>query len=112
MKKDNIEDLLKESRLETSDDFSIETMRKLDEVLSRRMKVRLYLLMSFVSLILVAFVGFLIYTGFEISMFGEIIALPKVASMVVFSILGFLILNHLVILKNPFHEKGKSSAFV
>ncbi|MCR9253219.1 MAG: hypothetical protein NXI20_22590 [bacterium] len=101
MKKDIIEDLLKESRLETSDDFSIETMRKLDEVLSRRMKVRLYLLMSFVSLVLVAFVVFLIYTGFEIKMFGEIIALPKVASMVIVSILSYLVLGHLSILKKP-----------
>lgn len=105
MKKDIIEDLLKESRLETSDDFLIETMSKLDEVLSKRMKVRLYLLMSFVSLVLVAFVVFLIYTGFEIKMFGEIIALPKVASMVVISILSYLVLGHLSILKKPlFHN--------
>ena len=90
MKEDPIKNLIQQSQLETSDGFSEKTMVLIEQRLQQRMKLRLYLFMSFVVLFFSFLVYLLIAAGFTIDVFGLIVSLPKTITMIVISFGAYL----------------------
>jgi len=92
--KDQIEKLLKESKVETSHDFTDQLMNKLDRKLERKMRLGLYLLMAFVLTFFGAIVFMWIQSGYQISAFGLSVAIPKTGPILTLSLLAFLVVMH------------------
>lgn len=106
MKEDPIKELMEKAVLNTSQDFTATTMEKLDKRIRSRMKVRLYLLITCISLFFLAVVVILIYTGFSIKAFGWILNLPKLVTMITFSMMCYFTIMHLLVLLRLGGEKA------
>ena len=105
MKEDPIKKLIQESKLETSVDFTDRTMDLLERRIQRGIKIKLYLLLSFVTVFFSIIAFTLIQSGFKVDVFGLIILLPKVATMVVISLIGYFVFSHLSLLIQ-FHQQA------
>ncbi|MCB0853515.1 MAG: hypothetical protein KDD63_14915 [Bacteroidetes bacterium] len=100
MKNDPIRRFVKESGLETSEEFVDLTMNRLDKQLQHRMKMKLYLLMAASVLLFTGVVGFLMYSGYSVQAFGLHFILPKIGSMIVISLIGFFVVFYLRFILN------------
>lgn len=96
MKNDPIAKLVKESKLETSDAFTELMMGKLEQQLERRMRLRLYLLITGVAVFFAITTFVLITSGFTVPAFGLKIQLPKMFTMLAITMGGFLAVLHLL----------------
>ena len=96
MKNDPIAKLVKESKLETSDAFTELMMDKLDQQLEKRMRIRLYLLITGVAIFFASTTFILITSSFTIPAFGLQIQLPKMLTMLSITMGGFLAVMHLL----------------
>lgn len=96
MKKDPIAKLVKESKLETSGAFTELMMDKLEQQLERRMRLRLYLLITGIAVFFAITTFVLITSGFMIPAFGLKIQLPKMFTMLTVTMGGFLAVLHLL----------------
>lgn len=97
-KKDPIAALLKESKLETSATFTMQTLDKFDEKMYRRMRRRLYLLIASVGVFVLWTVFLLISSDFKVKTFGLMVQLPKVLMMLVISLISYFAIFHLLLL--------------
>lgn len=95
VKQDPLAKLMKQSLLETSSTFTDDTIKKLQKEQSIRLRIRLYLLILFVSVMLVISIGMILYTGFQIHVFGWSIQLPKLTTMLSMSVTGYLLIMYL-----------------
>lgn len=100
MKEDSIKRLMKKSRLETSQGFTDAVTEELDRRVQQKMKRHLYLLISVIVLFFVAVIFALISLEFRLDVFGLIVSLPKIMTMVVVSLTGYFIILHLFTLIN------------
>ncbi len=98
MKNDTIQDLIRESRLKTSDGFTDELMEALDRQIQQKMNTRLYALIAGAGLLFCIVVYALIISGFRIEAFGLSINLPKVLTMLGITIVGYITISHLITL--------------
>ncbi|MEM8900609.1 MAG: hypothetical protein AAGC85_21010 [Bacteroidota bacterium] len=96
MKKDPITKLVKESKLETSDAFTELMMEKLDQQLEKKMRLKLYLLITGIAAFFAITTFVLITSGFTIPAFGLKIQLPKIFSMLIVTMGSFLAVLHLL----------------
>lgn len=95
MKKDPIAQLVKESGLKTSPGFTDLTMEKLDRRIQLRIKIKLGLLMTAVVLLGIFVAYRLISAQFSIVVFGLLVELPKIVTMVGISMTCYLMVLHL-----------------
>ena len=95
MKESKLDDLLKESLLETSSGFTDQLMEKLVEKHMLKFRQRLYVLVGCVIVLFGggAFIVTRFYTGFNA--FGVISELPKIGPFVLMVFIGLLVLMHL-----------------
>lgn len=100
MKDDPIFRLVKESKLETSSAFTEATMEKIERRLESRMKMKIYLLMISVSVLIVLTVFLLISSGFKYIAFGFAVNLPKIVTILIVNLIGYFSIRQLVILLN------------
>ena len=105
MKNDPIRRLIKESGLETSEEFVDLTMEKLDQRIQQRMKVKLYLLISATVLLFMGMVVFLAYSGYTVNVFGLNLILPKIGTMVGISLVGFFVISYLQMMLNTWSNQ-------
>ncbi|MEL6194430.1 MAG: hypothetical protein AAFR66_20390 [Bacteroidota bacterium] len=96
MKKDPIAKLVKESKLETSDAFTELMMDKLEQQLEKKMRLKLYLLITGVAVFFAITTFILITSSFTIPAFGLKIQLPKMFTMLTITMGGFLAVLHLL----------------
>ncbi len=109
MKNDPLEKLIKESGLQTSVEFTEVTMARLDRLVERRLKYKLYLLIAFILLFFVGMAVLLIYSGFQIAAFGVTLNLPKIVTVIGISLIPSLIIMHLYSLIGLDESFGKIS---
>ncbi|MEM6378245.1 MAG: hypothetical protein AAF705_08535 [Bacteroidota bacterium] len=95
MKRDPIEQLIKESKLSPSKDFTQLTMDMLDVQVRRRLRIKLVLLAISVALLFCLTIVILIVLDFRVDAFGLIITLPKILTMTVVSMSSYFAILHL-----------------
>ncbi len=96
MKEDPIKHLIKASGVETSTDFTQKTIEKMEQRIQGKIKLRIYLLIVVVTLLFMVVGWALVRTGFTVALFGVLVGLPKVITIVLISLLAFLTHSHLL----------------
>ncbi|MCI4671885.1 MAG: hypothetical protein MRZ79_27330 [Bacteroidia bacterium] len=95
---DKIEDLIKESGKKTTVDFVSRTMLGVEESIQRKLRLRLQLLISFISVLLAAAAWVLIRGGFQVELFGVVLSLPRILTMVIMTAGAFFSILHVLLL--------------
>lgn len=95
MKEDTIKRLLQESKLNTSEGFTDQTMEEIQRRIQHKIRLQLYWLISAIAFLFCLLVFLLISSNFEINTFGIVISLPKILSMLVISMIGYFSILHI-----------------
>ena len=98
MKNDPIERLIKESQPKMSEGFTHSVMNRIERRLEKRMKFKVYLLVSAVIVYLI-FTFYVLYSsGFTATAFGFEFVLPKVLTVLTLMSVGYFVMGHLIMI--------------
>ncbi|WP_462248412.1 hypothetical protein [Ekhidna sp.] len=95
MKEDRLEDLLKDSLLKTSDDFTDQLMGKVSKMHMQKIRLRLNALIVSVIACFGSGAFLIIRFGIQLNAFGFSLDMPKIAPLVGIGFVGLVILLHL-----------------
>ena len=99
MTDDQLKSLLQKSQSMPSEDFTLETMDKLDLHLIKKMRRRLFWLILGTFAFFLGIAGTLIASGFQVNAFDIRMELPKSMSMVMISLIGVLMIRDIFYLR-------------
>ena len=95
MKEDKLEQLMKESLVHTSDDFTNQLLGKVAKRESIAIRKKLYILLICVTLFFSTVILLVIRTGFQFSFLGTAIEISPTGPLAVVGLLGCLTILHL-----------------
>ncbi len=107
MKEDRLEDLLKDSLLKTSDDFTDQLMEKVSSENMRKIRLRLNALIVSVIACFGSGTFLVIRFGVQLNAFGFSLELPKIAPLVGIGFIGLVVLLHLTNLSRVISSSGE-----